>query len=154
MADIDINPLLIGPIFGVWIGKTSGVQLWTILMWHYGWDLMTDIDMNTLSVGPIFGMWIGQILMVPKWTTAIGSQLFGCSVVVWSVIWVSRWADRTCFSVLPYFRHILKTHPKWSVKIEPYERWHYEYICTHNKCNQLILDFQIRNPDIWLIYTN
>ena len=30
MADIDINPSSIGPIFGVWIGPTLGVPKWTI----------------------------------------------------------------------------------------------------------------------------
>ena len=30
MTDIDINPSSMGPIFGVWIGPTLGVQKWTI----------------------------------------------------------------------------------------------------------------------------
>ena len=30
MADIDINPSSMGPIFGVWIGPTLGVPKWTI----------------------------------------------------------------------------------------------------------------------------
>ena len=51
---------------------------------------------------------------------------------------VSRWAEGTCFSVLSDFRQIRKTHPKWSVKIEPRERWHYaDYKCTQNKGNRL-----------------
>ena len=33
MADIDINPSSMGPIFGVWIGPTRGVQKWTIRYW-------------------------------------------------------------------------------------------------------------------------
>ena len=33
MASIDINPLSIGPIFGVWIGPTIGVPKWTIRYW-------------------------------------------------------------------------------------------------------------------------
>ena len=30
MADVDINPYAMGPIFGVWIGPTLGVPRWTI----------------------------------------------------------------------------------------------------------------------------
>ena len=33
MADIDINPSSMGPIFGVWIGPTFGVPKWTIRHW-------------------------------------------------------------------------------------------------------------------------
>ena len=33
MADIDINPSSMGPIFGVWIGPTLGVPKWTIRYW-------------------------------------------------------------------------------------------------------------------------
>ena len=33
MADIDINPSSMGPIFGVWIGPTLGVPKWTIHHW-------------------------------------------------------------------------------------------------------------------------
>ena len=33
MADIDINPSSMGPIFGVWIGPTLGVPKWTICHW-------------------------------------------------------------------------------------------------------------------------
>ena len=33
MADIDINPSSMGPIFGVWIGPTIGVPKWTIRHW-------------------------------------------------------------------------------------------------------------------------
>ena len=33
MVDIDINPSLMGPIFGVWIGPTLGVPKWTIRHW-------------------------------------------------------------------------------------------------------------------------
>ena len=33
MVDIDINPSSMGPIFGVWIGRTLGVPKWTIRHW-------------------------------------------------------------------------------------------------------------------------
>ena len=33
MADIDINPSSMGPIFEVWIGATLGVPKWTIRHW-------------------------------------------------------------------------------------------------------------------------
>ena len=33
MADIDINPSSMGPIFGVWIGPTLGVPKWSIRHW-------------------------------------------------------------------------------------------------------------------------
>ena len=33
MADIDINPPSMDPIFGVWIGSTLGVPKWTIRHW-------------------------------------------------------------------------------------------------------------------------
>ena len=33
MANIDINPSSMGPIFGVWIGPTLGVPKWTIRHW-------------------------------------------------------------------------------------------------------------------------
>ena len=33
MADIDINPSSISPIFGMWIGPTLGVPKWTICHW-------------------------------------------------------------------------------------------------------------------------
>ena len=33
VADIDINPSSMGPIFGVWIGPTLGVPKWTIRHW-------------------------------------------------------------------------------------------------------------------------
>ena len=33
MADIDINPKSMGPIFGVWLGPTLGVPIWTIRYW-------------------------------------------------------------------------------------------------------------------------
>ena len=33
MANIEINPSLMGPIFGVWIGPTLGVPKWTIRHW-------------------------------------------------------------------------------------------------------------------------
>ena len=33
MADIDIKPSSMGPIFGVWIGPILGVPIWTIRHW-------------------------------------------------------------------------------------------------------------------------
>ena len=33
MADIDINPPSMGPLFSVWIGPTLGVQKWNIRHW-------------------------------------------------------------------------------------------------------------------------
>ena len=33
MVDIDLNPSLMGPILGVWIGPTLGVPKWTIRHW-------------------------------------------------------------------------------------------------------------------------
>ena len=78
MASIDINPLSMGPIFGLWIGPTIGVPKWTIryldrsylvvvpsydmsgalilLSGLYGSDSMAGIDINPPSMGPIFGV--------------------------------------------------------------------------------------------------
>ena len=90
MADIDINPSSMGPIFGVWIGPTLGVpqidhpplgrSYLVVLPWYdmsyalilltglNGWDFMIDIDINPSLMGPMFGMWIEPTLGVPKWT--------------------------------------------------------------------------------------
>ena len=36
IADIDINPSSMGPIFGVWMGPNLGVPKWTIRHWSEG----------------------------------------------------------------------------------------------------------------------
>ena len=89
MADIYINPSLMGPIFGCvyrtdpWGPKMAHSPLgcsylvvvplydmscdW-ILLTELWWDFRADIDINPSSMGPIFGVWIGPTLGVPKWT--------------------------------------------------------------------------------------
>ena len=89
MADIDINPSSMGPIFGVWmdhppLGRSYLVVVPSydmscaliFLTGFYGLDYMADIDLNSLSMGSIFGVWIGPTLAVPKrtihhWAAAI-----------------------------------------------------------------------------------
>ena len=51
-----------------------------------GWDSTADIDINPSSMGPIFGVWIGLTPGSRNGPSAIGSQLFGSSTVVWYVI--------------------------------------------------------------------
>ena len=51
-----------------------------------GLDFMADIDINPPSMGPIFGVWIGPCLGSQNGPSAIGSQLFGSSVIVWYVM--------------------------------------------------------------------
>ena len=88
MADIDINPSSMGPIFGgldrtdPWgsemdhspLGRSYLVVVpsydiphaFILLTGLYGWDSMTDIDINPSSMGPILGVWIGPNLGIPK----------------------------------------------------------------------------------------
>ena len=90
MADIDINPSSMGPIFwGVdrtdpWgpemdhspLGRDYLVVVPSydmscaliLLTGPYGWDSMADNDIDASSMGPIFVVWIGPTLGVPKWT--------------------------------------------------------------------------------------
>ena len=88
VADIDINPSSMGPIFGVLIGPTWGPEMYhpplgcsylvavpsydmsrTLIFWTrlYWWDSMPDIDINPSSMGPIFWVCIGSTHGLPKW---------------------------------------------------------------------------------------
>ena len=109
MADIDISPSTMCPIFGVWIGPTLGSRngpsaigrsylvvvpsydmsfALIILTGLYWWDSMTDIDINPSSMGPIFGVWIGPTLGVPKWNIHHWAAAIFSSAVVWYVMCV------------------------------------------------------------------
>ena len=87
MADIDINPSLMRPYWGVDRTDPWGPEMdhpplnrfylvvvasfdmscdFILLIGLYVWDSMADIDINPSSMGPIFGVWIGPTLGVPK----------------------------------------------------------------------------------------
>ena len=90
MADIDINPSSMGPIFGCvdrtdpWgsemdhspLGRSYLVVVpsydiphaFILLTGFYGWNSMTNIDIYLSSMGPIFWVWIGPTLGIPKLT--------------------------------------------------------------------------------------